>query len=141
MAEREDELDPNKSLDANDGRVADEAKRAPVVHMDLSLAGLMDEEIFKEPAPAVEGFMAEAAVANEADAEIIEVKEERVPYISFENVCKSFGSFVVLKDVNFYVYPGETLCILGRSGVGKSVSLQMLMGFLKPDKGTIRVAG
>ncbi len=56
-------------------------------------------------------------------------------------MCKSFGSFVVLKDVNFYVYPGETLCILGRSGVGKSVSLQMLMGFLKPDKGTIRVAG
>jgi phospholipid/cholesterol/gamma-HCH transport system ATP-binding protein len=150
MAEREDDLDPKKSLDAATGGKPDEVARngaeaskpAPVVHMDLSLAGLMDDEIFKEPAPAVEGFMAEAAVANEVDAEIIaEVHEEAVPYISFENVCKSFGSFVVLKDVNFYVYPGETLCILGRSGVGKSVSLQMLMGFLKPDKGTIRVAG
>jgi phospholipid/cholesterol/gamma-HCH transport system ATP-binding protein len=139
MAQREDDLNPKKSPDAATG--ADESRHAPDVHMDLSLAGLMDDEIFKEPAPAVEGFMAEAAVANEADAEIIEIEEERVPYISFENVCKSFGSFVVLKDVNFYVYPGETLCILGRSGVGKSVSLQMLMGFLKPDKGTIRVAG
>jgi phospholipid/cholesterol/gamma-HCH transport system ATP-binding protein len=39
------------------------------------------------------------------------------------------------------VLPGETLCILGRSGVGKSVSLQMLMGFYKPDKGKITVAG
>jgi phospholipid/cholesterol/gamma-HCH transport system ATP-binding protein len=64
-----------------------------------------------------------------------------VPYISFENVCKSFGDFVVLKDVSFFVYPGETLCILGRSGVGKSVSLQLLMGFLKPDSGRIMVAG
>jgi phospholipid/cholesterol/gamma-HCH transport system ATP-binding protein len=56
-------------------------------------------------------------------------------------VYKSFGQFVVLEDVSFYVLPGETLCILGRSGVGKSVSLQMLLGFLKPDKGVIKVAG
>ncbi len=62
-------------------------------------------------------------------------------YISFENVSKSFDGFVVLEKVNFCVLPGETLCILGRSGVGKSVSLQMLMGFLKPDSGIIRVAG
>jgi len=47
----------------------------------------------------------------------------------------------VLKDVSFCVNSGETLCILGRSGVGKSVSLQMLMGFLKPDSGKVLVAG
>ena len=63
------------------------------------------------------------------------------PYISFEHVYKSFGDLVVLKDVSFFVNPGETLCILGRSGVGKSVSLQILMGFLKPDSGTVLVAG
>src|SRR5579871_4833810 len=86
--------------------------------------------------------MAEAAVANEADAEVIaEVEAKPGPYIAFEHVCKSFGEFVVLEDVSFWVNPGETLCILGRSGVGKSVSLQMLMGFLKPDSGIIRVAG
>jgi phospholipid/cholesterol/gamma-HCH transport system ATP-binding protein len=47
----------------------------------------------------------------------------------------------VLKDINFHVMPGETLCILGRSGVGKSVSLQLIMGFLRPDSGRILVAG
>jgi len=63
------------------------------------------------------------------------------PYIAFDNVSKSFGSLDVLKDISFYVMPGETLCILGRSGVGKSVSLQHIMGFLKPDAGQIYVAG
>jgi len=47
----------------------------------------------------------------------------------------------VLDDVSFFVKTGETLCILGRSGVGKSVSLQQIMGFLKPDAGRIMVAG
>jgi phospholipid/cholesterol/gamma-HCH transport system ATP-binding protein len=68
-------------------------------------------------------------------------REDREPYIAFENVSKSFGSLEVLKDINFHVMPGETLCILGRSGVGKSVSLQHIMGFLKPDAGRILVAG
>lgn len=77
----------------------------------------------------------------------IEVRDEpnghgdRQPYLAFENVSKSFGSLDVLKDISFYVMPGETLCILGRSGVGKSVSLQHIMGFLKPDAGRILVAG
>ena len=62
------------------------------------------------------------------------------PYIAFEKVSKSFGDLVVLDNVSFFVLPGETLCILGRSGVGKSVSLQQIMGFLKPDSGQILVA-
>jgi phospholipid/cholesterol/gamma-HCH transport system ATP-binding protein len=63
------------------------------------------------------------------------------PYIAFEHVSKAFGSQVVLDDVSFFVNPGEVLCILGRSGVGKSVSLQTIVGFLKPDQGSIYVAG
>ena len=63
------------------------------------------------------------------------------PYIAFEHVSKAFGSNKVLDDVSFYVMPGEVLCILGRSGVGKSVSLQHIVGFLKPDAGRIKVAG
>lgn len=63
------------------------------------------------------------------------------PYIEFKEVSKSFGSNCVLDRVSFYVLPGETLCILGRSGVGKSVSLHNIMGFLKPDSGRIIVAG
>lgn len=63
------------------------------------------------------------------------------PIISFKNVSIGFNGRVVLDDVSFYVDRGQTLCILGRSGVGKSVSLRMLMGFLKPDSGSIHVEG
>lgn len=62
------------------------------------------------------------------------------PYIQFQHVSKAFGNNRVLDDVSFFVMPGETLCILGRSGVGKSVSLHHIMGFLKPDAGRIIVA-
>lgn len=65
----------------------------------------------------------------------------REPYIVFDHVYKSFGDLKVLEDVSFEVLTGETLCILGRSGTGKSVSLQSIMGFLKPDRGRILVAG
>jgi len=68
-------------------------------------------------------------------------EEKSRPYIAFEHVSKSFGDVHVLDDVSFSVQAGETLCILGRSGVGKSVSLQQIMGFLKPDSGRILVAG
>ena len=46
----------------------------------------------------------------------------------------------MLDHVSFFIMPGETLCILGRSGVGKSVSLHHIMGFLKPDAGRVNVA-
>ncbi len=62
-------------------------------------------------------------------------------YIEFQNVWKSFDENVVLKDVSFFVDRGETAVIMGRSGVGKSVSLKLLLGFLEPDAGRIIVAG
>jgi len=65
---------------------------------------------------------------------------EQQPYIEFKHVSKAFGDNHVLRDVSFQVVPGETLCILGRSGVGKSVSLHNIMGFLKPDSGRVIVA-
>src|SRR5205807_3603545 len=61
------------------------------------------------------------------------------PYIEFRDVSKAFGDNV-LEHVSFEVLPAETVCILGRSGVGKSVSLQHILGFLKPDSGRITVA-
>jgi phospholipid/cholesterol/gamma-HCH transport system ATP-binding protein len=63
------------------------------------------------------------------------------PLIAFSHVSISFDGRSVLEDISFYVDRGQTLCILGRSGVGKSVALRMLMGFLKPDAGSIRVEG
>jgi len=63
------------------------------------------------------------------------------PVIEFEDVSIAFNDRPVLRNVSFSVARGETLCILGRSGVGKSVSLRLLMGFLKPDSGKIKVEG
>jgi phospholipid/cholesterol/gamma-HCH transport system ATP-binding protein len=60
-------------------------------------------------------------------------------YIEFRHVYKTFD-LPVLDDVNLYVDSGETVAIIGRSGVGKSVTLAHIMGFLKPDQGTVIVA-
>jgi phospholipid/cholesterol/gamma-HCH transport system ATP-binding protein len=68
------------------------------------------------------------------------MNDENKPYIDFQHVCKAFGEKVVLDDVSFDVMPGETVCILGRSGVGKSVALHHIMGFLRPDSGRVWVA-
>jgi phospholipid/cholesterol/gamma-HCH transport system ATP-binding protein len=62
-------------------------------------------------------------------------------YFEFEHVSKSFEDNDVLKDVSFFVDQGETAVIMGRSGVGKSVSLKLLLGFFEPDEGRIVVAG
>jgi phospholipid/cholesterol/gamma-HCH transport system ATP-binding protein len=63
------------------------------------------------------------------------------PYIQFIHVSKSFGEQPVLNDVSFEVRRGETVIVLGRSGVGKSVTLKHIMGFLQPDSGEVRVGG
>lgn len=60
-------------------------------------------------------------------------------YIEFRHVYKTFDT-PVLVDVSFHVNPGETVAIIGRSGVGKSVTLAHIMGFLKPDSGRVIVA-
>jgi len=60
-------------------------------------------------------------------------------YIEFRHVNKTFDK-PVLVDSNFHVDPGETVAIIGRSGVGKSVTLSHIMGFLKPDAGRVIVA-
>jgi len=59
--------------------------------------------------------------------------------VIFECVSKAFGPKQVLRDVSFEVPAGEALCILGRSGTGKSVTLKLLMALLKPDRGSIWV--
>jgi phospholipid/cholesterol/gamma-HCH transport system ATP-binding protein len=66
-------------------------------------------------------------------------EDEYPHYVEFRHVYKTFDR-PVLKDVNFFVDAGQTLAIIGRSGVGKSVSLGHIMGFMKPDKGQVIVA-
>src|SRR3954471_7243295 len=65
--------------------------------------------------------------------------EQYPHYIDFRHVYKTFDR-PVLVDSSFYVDAGETVAIIGRSGVGKSVTLSHIMGFLKPDSGRIIVS-
>jgi phospholipid/cholesterol/gamma-HCH transport system ATP-binding protein len=63
------------------------------------------------------------------------------PYIEFAHVYKSFDEQPVLVDVSFEVRRSEMVAVLGKSGVGKSVLLKHVMGFLQPDEGQVWVAG
>ena len=60
-------------------------------------------------------------------------------YIEFRHVHKSFDRPILI-DCNFHVNSGETVAVIGRSGVGKSVTLAHIMGFLRPDSGQVIVA-
>jgi phospholipid/cholesterol/gamma-HCH transport system ATP-binding protein len=61
--------------------------------------------------------------------------------IRFENVRKAFGKKVVLDGLNLDVHRGETLCVMGPSGTGKSVTLRHIVGLLQPDSGRVLVEG
>jgi len=61
--------------------------------------------------------------------------------IVVKDLWKSYGRLTVLKGLNIVVNKGETVVILGRSGVGKSVLLKQIIGIEKPDRGTVEVNG
>jgi phospholipid/cholesterol/gamma-HCH transport system ATP-binding protein len=61
------------------------------------------------------------------------------PAIAFREVSRSFGGRAVLNNVSFEVAPGEAFCLLGRSGMGKSVTLKLAIGLMQPDAGAIYI--
>ncbi|MCI0382122.1 MAG: ATP-binding cassette domain-containing protein [Chlamydiae bacterium] len=61
--------------------------------------------------------------------------------ISIRNLWKRFGALQVLKGIDLDIQSGETIVILGRSGVGKSVLLKHIIGIAKPDEGSVLVNG
>jgi phospholipid/cholesterol/gamma-HCH transport system ATP-binding protein len=69
------------------------------------------------------------------------ITDEREPAVEYIDVHKRFGKKVVLAGLNLKIRAGETLALLGRSGTGKSVTLRLLIGLLRPDQGHVRVAG
>lgn len=63
------------------------------------------------------------------------------PMVHLEGIHKAFGKRKILRGVDMAVYPGETVCIIGGSGTGKSVSLKHIMRLLEPDQGRIWLDG
>lgn len=61
--------------------------------------------------------------------------------IAVENICKSFGPKQVLNGVNLTIPDGQTFCIVGKSGCGKSVLLKIIVGLLRPDRGRVVIDG
>jgi len=67
--------------------------------------------------------------------------QNKQPMISVKDLWKAYGKHQVLKGLNLEVFEGETVVILGRSGVGKSVLLRQIIGIESPDKGSISISG
>jgi phospholipid/cholesterol/gamma-HCH transport system ATP-binding protein len=61
--------------------------------------------------------------------------------IALDHVSKSFGDRQVLQNINLSVAPREAICIVGRSGTGKSVTLKLIIALIKPDAGHIWIDG
>lgn len=61
--------------------------------------------------------------------------------IEIKHLNKSFNSIHILEDINLNVKRGETIAVLGKSGTGKSVILQCIIGLLKPEKGEVIAFG
>ena len=59
--------------------------------------------------------------------------------IEVKNLTKSFNETIVLNDINFKLFEGESLAVIGASGSGKSVLLKNIIGLLSPDKGSIKI--
>lgn len=91
--------------------------------------------------PIPEPLIPDAAATPELQTVNTTTSEDAPNYFEFRDVCKSFDGRVVLDHVSFQVKRGETCVIMGRSGVGKSVSLKHILGFLKPDSGQIFIDG
>lgn len=66
---------------------------------------------------------------------------DATPAVRFDHVTTVLGGHLVLDDVSFDVAGGEAVCVLGKSGTGKSVTLKTIMGLMVPDAGRVFVEG
>ncbi len=116
----------------------------PSETLDTELSELESEtsvEELEEAAVAASALIAQVVAEAKAERKVSLPEPSAPPFIDFDKVSIAFNGRKVLDKVSFHVGRGQTLCILGRSGVGKSVSLRILLGFLKPDSGRISVDG
>ena len=63
--------------------------------------------------------------------------KKKIQVASFEKIFLSYGKIKILNNINFDIYPGEILGLLGPNGVGKSTLFNLLIGLIKPDSGQI----
>src|SRR5918997_6220133 len=98
-----------------------------------------DVEIHKSAPPLADGRVSEEAAESTFAAE--DDRDRAIPAIEFRNVHLGFDDRKVLDGLSFKVMKGETKIILGGSGCGKSTTIKLVLGLLKPDSGQILVDG
>ena len=64
-----------------------------------------------------------------------------MPMIEAAGLCKYYGRFTAVEDLNFTITKGEVVAFLGPNGAGKSTTMKLLTGFLAPSSGVARVCG
>lgn len=67
--------------------------------------------------------------------------EQHTPLLEFDGVETYYGRIQILKGVNYKVYPGEIVCLLGGNASGKSTTMKTILGIVKPAKGQVRWEG
>ena len=67
--------------------------------------------------------------------------DKKEPVIELKNVYKSFGKKFVLRGLDLTIYKGESVVLLGQSGMGKSVSVRLMLGLMDADSGSIKING
>lgn len=82
----------------------------------------------------------QAKIPEEKPAGAPQIDKNEV-VVNVEHLAKAFGSNKVLTDLNYKLYRGENLIVLGKSGTGKSVSIKCMVGMLQQDSGTLEVFG
>lgn len=93
------------------------------------------------PEPTIRGGPADSAIQPSLNLSPAEPPVRGGPAIQIVDLHKSFGKKPVLRGLTLDLLRGETLCVIGGSGTGKSVTLKHIVGLLRPDRGTIRIDG
>lgn len=63
------------------------------------------------------------------------------PVICFEGVSFRYGRSLIIEDADFDIYKGESVCVVGPNGGGKSTLLKLMLGLLEPEKGSVHLLG
>ena len=95
----------------------------------------------EQPALAITGLQPATTPSRQPAYGVVDGLAEPEPYLQIEDVNKSFGNFVVLKNIFLNVYPGEFVCLLGPSGCGKTTLLRIIAGLEEQSSGRVIQGG
>ena len=67
--------------------------------------------------------------------------QKREPILQLRNIDTHYGQIHILRDVSLEIYPGEVVCLLGGNASGKTTTLKTILGYVRPTRGEVVLAG